>query len=351
MTAVVLGTVPEVGGADPSWSSRVRRAVGTAFLLLSLTVFAGSALLPHLGLRLLAVESGSMAPELPTGSLLLERQVPLADLTPGMVLTFYPPTEDQRLVTHRVVAVDRTRGGTIVETRGDANPADDPWEAELLGERAWVVTGSLPVAGRLADVVRSPAVLIAVTVALPVLFLVSTLRAIWCRPAADTGAGTTTRAPSPRPEPLPPLRLTRRGRIVVRLGAVLLAGLVLFVGAGLHDRASAAFSTSASRGHAVGSAVLLAPSVSAAGVCRVLGSTIQVSWTSLSAGEASYRVERRIGSGAWTTLTTVPRSTTTYSDAAVTYLTNYTYRVTGLRGPWTSPTGATPTATLGATCR
>jgi signal peptidase I len=341
MGAVVRGTgAPGRAGTATSRSARVRRALGTAFLLLSLTVLAGTALLPHLGIRLLAVETGSMAPTMPTGSLLLERQVPVADLEPGMVLTFYPPTEEQRLVTHRVVSVDRTRGGTIVETRGDANPAVDPWQAELLGEQAWVVTASLPVAGRVADVVRSPLVLVGATVFLPLVFLVSTLRVIWRRPAVG-----------PPPPPLPPLRLTRRGRVVVRLGAVLLAALVLFLGAGLRDQASAAFTASANRGHAVSTAVLLAPSVTATGVCRVVGSAIQVAWTPVSTGETSYRVERRAGLGPWTTLTTVPSSTRTYNDAAVTYLVTYTYRVTGLRGPWTSPTGATPTATLGATCR
>jgi len=338
MAAVVLGTsAPGRPGTAPSRSARVRRALGTAFLLLSLTVLAGTALLPHLGIRLLAVESGSMAPELPTGSLLVERQVPVAELEPGMVLSFFPPTEEQLLITHRVVSVDRTRGGTIVETRGDANPTNDPWQAELLGEQTWVVTGSLPAVGRLADVVRSPLALIGTTVLLPLVFLVSTLRAIWRRPEVDP--------------PLPPLRLTRRGRVVVRLGAVLLAGLVLFAAVGLQERASAAFSASTSRGHAVSSAVLLAPAVTAQGVCRVLGSVIQVSWTSLSTGESSYRVERRAGLGAWSTIATVPSTTTSYTDASVTYLITYTYRVTGLRGPWTSPTGATPSATLGATCR
>jgi len=228
-----------------------------------------------------------------------------------------------------------------VETRGDANPGNDPWQAELLGEHAWVVTGSLPLAGHLTDV-RSPLALLGITVLLPLIFLVSTLRAIWW--------GPQTAPVQPPAPPLPPLRLTRRGRVVVRLGAVLLVGLVLFIGAGLHDRASAAFSTSTSRAHTVSSAALLAPVVSAAGVCRLLGSSIQVSWTSASTGESHLRVERRAGTGNWMTLATVPRTTTTYSDTAVTYLVNYTYRVTGLRGTWTSPIGAAPMATLARTC-
>lgn len=361
MTAVVPGTgVLGGAGTAPSRSSRVRRAMGTAVLLLSLAVLAGTALLPDLGLRLLAVQSGSMAPEMPQGALLLEEQVAVTDLQPGMVLSYYPPTEEQRLVTHRVVSVDRTRGGTIVETRGDANPGKDPWEAELLDQRVWVATASLPVAGQLADVVRSPLALVLATVLLPVVFAVSTLRLIWRRggdaglrlPVGRHRAGRVGGVPCallsavPRTDRPVPARPGRR-----TAGALLAGALALGAVLGSATPAQAAFSTSISRGHTVASAALLAPAVVAAGNCQLLGSTVQVSWTPVSTGEDRYRIERRVNAGAWTTLATVPSTTKTYSDAAVTYLTNYTYRVTALRGTWTSPIGATPTATLAATCR
>lgn len=242
-----------------------------------------------------------------------------------------------------MVAVDRSRGGTIVETRGDANPGNDPWQAELLGEHVWVVAGYVPWAGTAADLVRSPAGLAVGAFGLPVVFAVSTLRLIWRRPPAapvpDAGRPART-----------PVRLTRRGRRVVRLAAVLLAALVLSVGIGLHDRASAAFTASVARGHAVTTAVLHAPTVSVQGHCRLLGSDISVSWVPTSTGETSYRVERRTATTGWSVLTTVPSTTRTYRDPAVMVLVQYTYRVTALRGTWSSPAGLSVTTGLAASC-
>lgn len=75
-----------------------------------------------LGLRPVVVTSGSMAPTIRAGDVVLyEPTAGDASLAPGTVVTFRDPTRGNRLVTHRVV---RNEPDGLV-TRGDANPSDD----------------------------------------------------------------------------------------------------------------------------------------------------------------------------------------------------------------------------------
>lgn len=92
-------------------------------LLLPLTVFLVAAWL--LGWQLQSVESGSMTPAYPIGSLLVIGQIDAGDVEPGMAIVFEDPREAGRLVTHRVV---RTTSGETLQfvTQGDANATSDP---------------------------------------------------------------------------------------------------------------------------------------------------------------------------------------------------------------------------------
>jgi signal peptidase len=92
-------------------------------LLLPLTVFLVAAWL--LGWQLQSVQSGSMAPTYPVGSLLVIGQTDAGDVEPGMAIVFEDPREPGRLVTHRVIRV--APGETLqFVTQGDANAAADP---------------------------------------------------------------------------------------------------------------------------------------------------------------------------------------------------------------------------------
>jgi signal peptidase len=91
-------------------------------LLLPLTVFLVAAWL--LGWQLQSVQSGSMTPAYPIGSLLVIGQIDAGDVEPGMAIVFEDPREPGRLVTHRVV---RTTAETLqFVTQGDANATADP---------------------------------------------------------------------------------------------------------------------------------------------------------------------------------------------------------------------------------
>jgi signal peptidase I len=79
-----------------------------------------------LGWRLLVVESGSMAPTFPVGSLAVVTPTDSSDLVTGSSIVFVSQNGSGALVSHRVVRRLETDDGLVFETRGDANPAADP---------------------------------------------------------------------------------------------------------------------------------------------------------------------------------------------------------------------------------
>jgi len=148
--------------------------VGLAFLVPSL-----------LGLQRYVIMGGSMTGTYDLGSVVFEEVVPVEELQVGDVITYVPPADSgiTTLVTHRIVAID----GNEFRTRGDANPAVDPWTFELTAATQPRVVASVPYVGfafmALADrgtrmaVIGIPAGLIAL------LSLVEVVRAL--RPVRD----------------------------------------------------------------------------------------------------------------------------------------------------------------------
>ena len=84
-------------------------------------LFLGLLMLSRLGgIQLYAVMSGSMAPSLPVGSLVISGKASPSSIREGEVITYLLPDGNTR-VTHRVVEV---QGGRFI-TRGDANERAD----------------------------------------------------------------------------------------------------------------------------------------------------------------------------------------------------------------------------------
>src|SRR5262245_19470104 len=94
-----------------------------------------------LGWRLQAVESGSMEPLYPVGSLVVVQPIDPSDVRVGMPLAFVP--DDERpLVTHRVVKVLDSSSGLSFRTQGDANAKVDPHPVParaVRGQAVWAV--------------------------------------------------------------------------------------------------------------------------------------------------------------------------------------------------------------------
>ncbi len=100
-------------------------------LALAITVMVAAMLTylaPHFGWRVDFVCSGSMQPELKTGSLLITRPVEPRQIVVGDIITFSPKgvTLGENLVSHRVIGIE-TASPLYFKTKGDANDSPDPF--------------------------------------------------------------------------------------------------------------------------------------------------------------------------------------------------------------------------------
>jgi signal peptidase len=90
--------------------------------------------IPYLfGFRSLVVLSGSMTPTLEVGDVVVVRQISPAEARVGDVVTFRDPSRDDRLVTHRVRAIEIENGVVRMETKGDANSGLESWQVRATG--------------------------------------------------------------------------------------------------------------------------------------------------------------------------------------------------------------------------
>ncbi|GLY19462.1 signal peptidase I [Kineosporia rhizophila] len=69
-----------------------------------------------------AVVSGSMSPQVQVGDVLVSGEVAPSELRPGMVVLFRDPVDPERVISHRIAAVNEDGSFT---TQGDANPTAD----------------------------------------------------------------------------------------------------------------------------------------------------------------------------------------------------------------------------------
>jgi hypothetical protein len=96
----------------------------------------------------------------------------------GDIIVFNEPVGDHHVTTHRVVKVLKPGKLPLVQTRGDANNTDDPFQLQLQGNEAWYVRGHAPKVGYAIHALRSPMVKIAAFACLGLLAITS-LWSIW----------------------------------------------------------------------------------------------------------------------------------------------------------------------------
>jgi signal peptidase I len=132
-------------------------------------------------IRLLPILSGSMTPAFPTGSLAIATPSPLTHIRTGDVIVFHVPVGDHHVIAHRIVRILKHGADPMVQTKGDANSAIDPWIAHLHGDQIWVVRAGIPLLGYAA--VYAKRALAAVLILLAVTAIaVALLRRIWRQP-------------------------------------------------------------------------------------------------------------------------------------------------------------------------
>lgn len=124
--------------------SLVRQVLAWLLILAVSAVLAAAVLVPRLaGATPYVIETGSMQPGLPPGTLVVIRPVDPASLTAGSVITYQVRSGEPEVVTHRVIAqgIDTT-GSLRFRTQGDANSAaDQGWvqPMQIKGERWYAV--------------------------------------------------------------------------------------------------------------------------------------------------------------------------------------------------------------------
>jgi signal peptidase I len=115
----------------------------TAVALGVVAVTVGPKLFPY---QALVVRSGSMAPTIPTGSIVFYRKIDAAKVKVGDIIVFSRPGDPSEKVTHRVFSVGSGATGKYFTTKGDANGAPDDWQIPAVGT-GWVSFFHVPYIG------------------------------------------------------------------------------------------------------------------------------------------------------------------------------------------------------------
>lgn len=179
------GECPEAApAATSSARGRFGRIVSLILVnvvaLTSVGLFVGLAIGPRTGdYRTLSMLTGSMRPQFPSGSVVVVTPLDVDDLRPGHVITYNAPIPDRRVVTHRVVSIDRTGESPVIVTKGDANAGDDPWEAVLNDDHVWQARFAIPFLGDGIRLLRQPNAQLIATRVVPGAMLLWLIVSIW----------------------------------------------------------------------------------------------------------------------------------------------------------------------------
>jgi len=114
--------------------SHLKRLVLIGFGFFTLLIWVVTFLHYHAlyGFQLEVVVSGSMEPNLKTGSLVIIQSVPPHQYRVGDIVSFHPPIKERISVTHRITKLYQSVSGVPeMATKGDANSNGDPWVTSL----------------------------------------------------------------------------------------------------------------------------------------------------------------------------------------------------------------------------
>ncbi|MBQ3069735.1 MAG: signal peptidase I [Clostridia bacterium] len=112
-------------------------------LLITVNNLAGNGRTVLGGFGFARVATGSMEPDIPTGSFILFQQTDVEALVPGDVITFW--SDDPKIpsgypVSHRIVRIEETDGVRTFITKGTANSIEDPYPVygeDVVGKVIW----------------------------------------------------------------------------------------------------------------------------------------------------------------------------------------------------------------------
>ena len=159
---------------------RILTAASWAAIGFVLSVLLAAAAPLAIGDRSFVVKSGSMAPAIETGDVVVVDPVSPASVEVGEIVTFDNPDGSGRLMSHRVRAIEETEQGVRFTTQGDANTNDEHWTIAEDGTLGRVLY-RVPKLGFAVNVIQSTPGKVGL-IALPALLLaISLLSRIWRR--------------------------------------------------------------------------------------------------------------------------------------------------------------------------
>lgn len=166
----------------------VVKSVGIGMLVLAALVFLFLAIGPRvLGYQTSTMLTGSMAPLINPGDVVVTVPTPIADVKVGDIITYHIPVEDQRVETHRITEITATAdGGVAVQTKGDANNGIDPWIATLQGKTVDKQVATIPYVGNAIRALREPMVRNILMYGAPAILVIGMLASIWTKDSTKT---------------------------------------------------------------------------------------------------------------------------------------------------------------------
>lgn len=94
----------------------------------------------------LIVTSRSMEPTIKAGDTVLTRQVPRTTVKPKEIIVLPVPDNAALKYSHRVISAKNVQSGTILKTKGDANPNIDSWNMKVTSDQVPEVMAVIPTA-------------------------------------------------------------------------------------------------------------------------------------------------------------------------------------------------------------
>lgn len=125
------------------------------------------------GFSFLQVQTGSMEPEYPVGTIVVAKKVDVKSLQKGDVISFYSTDKEisQKVVTHRITEISSNmKGIPTFTTKGDANTIEDKATVSSIMVIGKVVYSIGTVGGSVISVLKNPNVIF-VFIVLPLLFI------------------------------------------------------------------------------------------------------------------------------------------------------------------------------------
>ena len=135
-------------GETPPQRRPISRIVRDSALVLGVLATIGLALLVVVvHFHFMRVISPSMEPAVRVGNVVVLKPISTMNLVEGQVVILPVPDEGGVMYAHRLTSVREVDGKVVVTTKGDANPAADPWELQIESASVPLVVGQIPVPG------------------------------------------------------------------------------------------------------------------------------------------------------------------------------------------------------------